>query len=238
MSDDTPAPTEARPSTPNSRHNRTVILGVNERIGTLVRLLRAQGRELVVVSANAKRFARDLSDVEVIHGDFIDRRNIKRARIQDAEAVIILAETVNKKPRDADARSVVATLAVEAAFPEVRTVVEALSEDTAYHLRNAGVDEIIVSGELTADILAFSTTHPDYGNHLEVLLRFAHQNRIVTAPVRERLVGKKFAEANLTMIRERKILLGVRPEGRADRESLDPDRTLRDKDILVYIDIL
>ena len=219
---------------------RTVILGVNERIATLIGLLREQGRELVVVTEHSNLYARELEGVDIIDGDFIYERNLEAAKIKTAEAVIILAETVNAKPKDADARSVVATLSVESMHPDARTVVEALSEDTAFHLRNAGVDEIIVSGELTADILAFSTTHSQYSDHLEVLLRFAHKNRIdeLTLRPEDRLVGKSYAAANAIMTRERKILLGVREKGHEHRQNLDPDRILRAKDVLVYIDIL
>lgn len=219
---------------------RAVILGVNQRIKTLIDLLKEQNREVLVVSEHIRKYREELEGVDTLQGDFIDHKNLKRANLQSAETVIILAETIGHKPHDADARSVVATLSVEQMHPEARTVVEALSEDTAYHLRNAGVDEIIVSGELTADILAFSTNHSNYSTHLSILLRFAHRNRIVTAAVKDRLVKKTFAEAGLILAKERKILLGARRRGtsRTQDESTDPTRVLQSTDEIVYIDIL
>ncbi len=217
---------------------RTVILGVNERIGQLVQLLRDQGQEIVVVSNHVERFSRALDGVAQIAGDFIDPHVLRQAEVASAQSVVILAETIGHRMQDADARSVVATLSVERQNPEVRTVVEALSEDTAFHLRNAGVDEIIVSGELTADILAFSTTTSEYSQYLGVLLKFAHENRVVTAPVRERLVGKSLQALVRLLSEERKVLLGVRPSGGSGRASLDPERIVTPGDELVYIDIL
>ncbi len=228
-------PTQTGKTTPKGH---AVILGINARIRTLTRLLREQGREVVIVTQNAEAFAEELEDIEVVDGDFLDRKNLIEARVEKADTVIILAETINHKPHDADARSVVATLAAESLNPNARTIVEALSEDAAYHLRNADVDEIIVSGELTADILAFSTNHPSYSNHLGVLLRFAYRNRIVSAPVKERLRNKPLKEANLILAQERKILMGVRTGGKSRNETLDPMHVLQEGDEIVYIDIL
>ena len=74
--------------------------------------------------------------------------------------------------------------------------------------------------------------------YLGVLLKFAHENRVVTAPVRERLAGKSLQALVRLLSEERKVLLSVRPAGSSGRASLDPERVVAAGDELVYIDIL
>jgi len=217
---------------------RIVILGANERLPTLLNLFRAQDVRLLVVLEGIDLYRKNLASVDVIEGDFLDPKILAQANLEHCDAVIILADTHNNTPQDADARSVVATLSVERINSDVRTIVEVFSDDTAYHLRNAGVDEVIQSGELTADILAFSTTHPNYSKHLKTLLHFAYKNRVVTASASERLQGKPVSEISHILARDRKVLLGVRIRGRADRISLDPSRVVTDRDEMIYVHIL
>ena len=66
-----------------------------------------------------------------------------KSKIEVAINVIILVDTHNRKPSDAD-RSVPAALTVEKVRPEVDTVVDTISADTVY-LENAKVDTIIQS---------------------------------------------------------------------------------------------
>jgi len=216
---------------------KVIILGVNSRVENLICLLHEQGYTILVISEHAEQYSKALKDVDVVHADFLERRVLQQAGIEDSFAVIILAEIINNLPQDADARSVVATLSVESINPAVKTVVEVLSGDTAFHLRNANVDEIIQSGSLTADILAFSTNHANFSQHLGILLRYAHKNEIKTGPIKERFVGKTLGQIVLLMAANRKILLGIRPKDENYRETLDPDHLVKASEEMIYIDM-
>lgn len=231
---------EKNNTAPSTEPQRVVILGVNERIYKLIELLHEQQKHITVVALDFSHYGSVAGDpdVHIIEGDFLDPKLLTRAKVEQAAAVIILTDTQQHSPQDADARSVVATLSVERINSDVKTVVEVHSDETAFHLENANVDEIIQSGDLTADILAFSTNHPNYSNHLETLLRFTYKNHIVTAPVRERLLAKTISEVTSILARERKILLGVRVKGDRKRETLDPSYALESEDEMVYVDIL
>ena len=216
-----------------------VILGVNHRLPELINLLEKEGYSLTVISRYVSEYQEEFAHrADFVESDFLDRDVFLKHNISQSFAVLILAEARGLSARDTDARSVVATLSVESMNSEVRTIVEVLTDDSEYHLRNAGVDEIIKSGSLTADILAFSTNHDNFSKHLNLLLRFAHKNRIEIAPVTERYVGKELRKVVHLMASTRKILLTVRPEGNKDRETLDPVYVLNEADQLVYIDML
>ena len=222
----------------NDKKKRTIIFGVNNRIGDLVSLLKEENISILVISRYVDQFLNELKGVETLNGDFLNKRILEQADIYNSDSVIILAETIGNSNSDVDARSVVATLTVESIQPNTRTVVEVLSKETSYHLRNANVDEIIESGKMTADMLAFSTTHSDFSNHLASLLRYAHKKRIVLTNVNEQMVNKNLSKVSSMYARERKIVLGVRIHGRAYNETLNPNYVIQRDDVLVYIDML
>ena len=222
----------------NDKRKRIIILGVNNRIGDLVSLLKEENSSILVISRYVDQFPNELKGVETLNGDFLNKKMLEQADISNSDSVIILAETIGNSNSDVDARSVVATLTVESIQPNTRTVVEVLSKETSYHLRNANVDEIIESGKMTADMLAFSTTHSDFSNHLATLLRYTHKKRIVLANVNEHIINKNVSKVSSMFARERKIVLGVRIDGSTYNETLNPNYVIQSDDVLVYIDML
>ena len=216
--------------------DHAVILGVNDKLDKIVDILMAQGKRVVVITDDIDRVKQyPENKASIIEGDFILPAILAKARIEYAATAIILSDTNKRTSQDADARSVMATLAVEKIKPEIRTVVEAGNENTAYHLKNAGVDEIILSGDLTAEMLAYSTNHESYSENLGTLMRFVHANRIARIGVPERFWGKKVAEASTTLALERKVLLAIIIK---DKETLDPMLKLSEKHEMLYIEIL
>lgn len=216
--------------------NHVIVLGVNEKLPRIVNLLLDMGHQVAIVTDDVDRVPQYPEHlVAIVEGDFVMEKTLEKARVEASSSAIILADIEGRTPRDADARSVLAALAIERIKPEVKTVVESLGIDTAFHLQSANVDDIIQSGGMTAEILAFSTDHAGYADHLKTLLRFVHQHRIVEDPVPQRLEGKTLYDIQGILANEQKILLGVR---RGGEDSLDPDLVLGRGDTLINIEIL
>jgi len=216
--------------------DHTVILGVNDKLKRVDNLLLEMNQRVVIVTQDVDRVPQYPEHlVAMIEGDFVEVSILERARVREAKTAIILADTHQRRMRDADARSVLAALAVEKMNPDINTVVEALSEDTTFHLENADVDDILQSGAITAEMLAFSSDHPGYAEHLQVLLRFVHQNRVVTFETPQRLVGKTLYDTQTLLAGEQRILLAVTRDG---EETLDPDLVLNADDTLTCVEIL
>ena len=216
--------------------NHTVILGVNDKLARVIHLLLEQDQRVVVVTENVDRVAQYPEHlVAIVEGDFLDERILEKARVAEATNAIILADTHDRSDEDADARSVLGALAVEKLKPEINTVVEAFASDTTYHLQSAGVDDIIESGALTAEMLAYSTDHAGYSNHLSILLRFVHKNRIVRNAIPNRLLGKRLHDVQMLLAAEQKILLSIERDGASH---LDPDLILEGDDEMVSIEII
>ena len=73
-----------------------------------------------------------------------------------ATAVVFPADRSN----EADMRSILAVMAIEAIAPDVRTVVEANNPTHVDHFRRANADEILVTSQLASRLLARSALYP------------------------------------------------------------------------------
>jgi voltage-gated potassium channel len=216
--------------------NHTVILGVNEKLPRIVNLLLDMGQRVVVVTENVDRVPQYPEHlVAVVEGDFLDEQILMKARVNHATNAIILTDLHNRRPKDADVRAILAALAVEKMKPEVNTVVEAISADTEFHLHHAKVDDVVQSGALTAEMLAFSTDHPGYSDNLHILLRFVHQNRVSITAAAAHQVGEKIFDLQIKMATEQKILLGIK---RGEEELMDAKTVVEEGDQIICVDIL
>lgn len=216
--------------------NHAIILGVNNKLPRIVEILLDRNQRVAIVTENVDRVPQYPEHlVAVIEGDFLLESILIKAKIDMATNVIILADTHNRKPSDADARSVLAALTVEKVRPEVDTVVEAISADTVFHLENAKVDTIIQSGALTSEMLAYSADYPKYSHHLHTLLRFVYKNNVLLAPVPSDFWGKELHEIQLMFVPDKKVVLGI---NRDNNEILDTSIILQEGDQFISIEIL
>jgi voltage-gated potassium channel len=76
-----------------------------------------------------------------------------RAGIRNADSAIILADE-GLSPWDADAKTILRTLAVKSTNPNCYVCVEVLKSENRQHFAHTDADELIVSGEITGALLA------------------------------------------------------------------------------------
>ena len=216
--------------------NHTVILGVNDKIGRLVELLLDMGHRLVIITDDMDRLPHYPEHLVVIlEGDFVSEKLLHKARIEEASYAIILADTEHRRSQEADARSILASMAIEKLHPEIVTVVEAMSDDAKFHLEHAAVNDIVSSGALTSEMLAFSVGHPGYSQNLYSLLRFVHQNRISSYPAAPSQIGRKMFELQIDLAMEQKIFIGIQRDG---EDIMRSDTIVQKDDILIVVEIL
>ena len=64
----------------NDKKKRTIILGVNNRIGDLVSLLKEENSSVLVISRYVDQFPNELKGVETLNGDFLNKKNAGTSR--------------------------------------------------------------------------------------------------------------------------------------------------------------
>ena len=92
-----------------------------------------------------------------VRGDTTSAEDLGRAGIAEAaSAVVFPSEPTN----EADMRSILTVMAIEAIAPEVRTVVEVNNPAHVEHMQRAKADEVLVTSRLASRLLARSALYP------------------------------------------------------------------------------
>jgi voltage-gated potassium channel len=132
-----------------------------------------------------------------IRGSVANEGDLKRANVEKAEAVILLAdESKGGDEGDIDARTVLAALNIRSLNPGIKMTAEILQPGNKHHLELAGVGEIYDANMMGGNLLAQSAVH--YG----VIGVVAE---IVTKKTEERVYKLKATEQMATMTVEQLV---------------------------------
>ena len=134
-----------------------VVCGWNTTARDLIEELRTDEyrAKVVVVHDSERNPAGD--GVYFVRGDITAEADLRRAGIEEAGSAIVFPATPTN---DADMRSILCVMAIEALAPQVRTVVEANNPAHVEHFRRAKADEVLVTSRLSAHLLARSALYP------------------------------------------------------------------------------
>ena len=137
--------------------DHVVVCGWNTTARDLIQELKSDAYKvkIVVVAPVDKNPAGD--GVYFVKGDPTEPDDLERAGIAHALAALIFPVDDSN---DADMRSILTVIAIESMAPQVRTVVEVNNPRHADHFRRARVNELLVSSQVGARLLARSALYP------------------------------------------------------------------------------
>ncbi len=135
-------------------------------------------------------------NLKFVHGDFTKENVLKRANIDFAKYIIILADTYGNRSFDeADDRTLHAVLTIKAITPDVKIFTEVVKQDKAKHLMRAGADTIIVNGEFNPVLITSSLVSPALPNFIrELIVNYTDTPKIQLIDVPRSFIGKPFKE--------------------------------------------
>jgi len=164
-------------------------------------LLRAQpdlepGRVLLVnaagEAANEELMAR-FSGLAYVHGDTVDPSVLRRAGVDRARRVVVLAdESAARSDQETDARTVMTVMNVESLAPEVYTCAEVLGRTFVEQLRVTRCDEVVLSRGHARAMLLSASAATGLSPLVERLL--TPGAGLATVPVPDAFVGRPFGE--------------------------------------------
>lgn len=167
---------------------------------------------LVVLSKREDVSLAPLPRVHVVAADPTTPEGLQAAGVARARTCIVLAD--QNEGRDAngtDARTILIVLAVERLNPQVHTIAEILNEHNEFHLNNAGVDDVIVSGAFTGRMVAQVVRSPGVAQIYRDLFRPGGRSHFAEAPLPRDLIGRSCADiAAEFMRRELGVFVGFR----------------------------
>jgi len=134
-------------------------------------------------------------DLRFVRGDFSSEKTLRRAALSSARAAIVLSDTSGRNTlANADERTILAALAVNALNPDIVITAELVNPDNEGHLHRANVDDILVYGEFNGFLLSTATVSPAIPRVTKQLLSFSSRSHLKQVGVPPGFVGRSFAE--------------------------------------------
>jgi len=133
-------------------------------------------RDVVLVNELAEEQAAEIlarhkgRSVRFVRGDPASEAALARANVREARAAIVVADSASGSASPSDDRTTLVTLTLKSLRPELRVTVEALDIKSEPHLRRAGADDIVISGEFNGFLLSSAAVAPGISQVVRPLL--------------------------------------------------------------------
>src|SRR5687767_2191921 len=149
--------------------------------------------------------------VYFVNGDITNAEDLRRAGIEEAMAAIICPADGGN---DADMRSILCVLAIEAIAPAVRTVVEVNNPGHVDHFHRANVDEVVVTSRIASRLLARTSLYPGLAEIVTDIVSGGKGSELYRVGIPDECVGLSLDELSARLRSDHNAtLLGVNREG-------------------------
>ena len=150
------------------------------------------------------------SNIRFVSGDFTLEATLRRAAVDKASAAIILADTGSESTAKPDDRTLLATLTIKSLSNDIEVCAELLDSANEEHLRRAGADQLVLSGEFNGFLLSSAVISPGIAQAIREIMHIREGSSLQRVPVPKDIVGKTFNEAVVEFLkRNGSILIGV-----------------------------
>ncbi len=143
-------------------------------------------------------------DAYFVRGDPTNEETLQRAGIDRAAAAIVFPVDGSD---EADMKSILVALAVEAINPSVRTIVEVNNPKHVAHFERTHVDEVVVTTRLASHLLARSAMYPGLTSVVADLVSGGDGSELYRVEFPDGYVGITFDEAGTRLRAEHRATL-------------------------------
>lgn len=139
-------------------------------------LLSASRPQVVIINEFSEEVMSELIrrhrgvDIAFVHGDAAIEAVLDRANARHAQSAIVLADTSNRAGLASDERTTLVTLAIKSLRANIKVTAEALDLRSETHLRRAGADDVVITGEFNGFLLSGAATTPGLSEVVRSLL--------------------------------------------------------------------
>jgi len=145
--------------------------------------------------------------IRFVRDDFTRIATLRRVGLERAAVALIVNDlSGGRNPHDADARTVLAALTIEKLHPDITSCAELSSSESEPHLRLGGINQVVLSGELSGSLMAQAAIDAGQARIFQNLLHPSQGSRIQTVRIPADWLGQAFqqilerARANLGVI--------------------------------------
>lgn len=201
---------------PVTVNQHLLICGWNYKAKEIVEEIRADDmartKPLVVIADLPEKPLED-DNLYFVSG-VITKETLEKANAQAAEGAIVLSdEKVEVHTRDA--KTILDTLTIKSAYPDIYTSVELVDPKNIEHCRLAKADEIIVSGELSTNLLVRASLDHGVTQIITELVSSRFGNEIYKTVPPAACIGQSFLDV-LTQLKTDKDIIVLAVESQKE----------------------
>jgi voltage-gated potassium channel len=166
-----------------------------------------------------------------VRGPYLNEATLMRANAKQAQVAIVLINYGLDSLAKSDDMAVLAVLALRDMCPRMRIIAECFASSNRSHLRRAGADGVVVSGDLDGYMLTAAALEPGLDSSIKDALSFESGSDMWTVPIPQSFIGRTYRELARQWLDEKCwIVIGLVHEERAlsiedvlsgDRSSID-----------------
>lgn len=193
----------------------------NDMKDILLDILRVSGdlssdQLLIVSNVDSERIEElkevdNLTGLKFVRGDYFAEASLRRANLDAARKVLILADTLESQAvSEVDSKTVMTVLTIKAISRDVYVTAEVLDKKFESYLKQAMCDEILFSRDFSRQMLA-NTSATNGMSHIiyDLLTQSGGTSRLSTEPVPPETVNKTYGDLKLHFQSAERVLLGV-----------------------------
>ena len=198
------------------KRNHIVICGWNETVETMLNAFSEKSIEdlIVLIGDFQPDFFTDLEaryptlNLAYIRGDYTQNEILNRANVKFSKHVIVLPDA-NLALQSADDRSIIVANTIKFISKDIHLTVQLINIQNKPHLKQIGVDNIVIFKELGGYLIANNVLNNHYISFYNHLVHSRDHN-ITNHRIPQSFVGKKYSElVEYFYAEEHIVLLGL-----------------------------
>ena len=143
-------------------------------------------------------------------GDFTSEQVLEKANLEVAETVIIIPSDISDSIHNPDDKTILAALTIKGLEPNIRLIAYLHDRENLTHIKRANADEVVISDDFGAYMLASHVMNPGIPQTVNRLLDNVSKNRFKRVDIPSEFIGKPFDNLfNHFRKKNNSILVGV-----------------------------
>jgi len=130
--------------------------------------------------------------IHYVAGDFTQETILERANLRKANTVVIIPNEINAQTVNADEKTIFATLTIKSLEPNVRVVAYLTDRDNLTHIKRANADEVVISDDFGAFMLASHVMDPGIRQAVNRLMDSQSRSHFTRVDIPSEFVGKSY----------------------------------------------
>ena len=182
--------------------NHIILCGWNRNadkiIDSIQYLSEGRRKDLVLINdldeETATRLKTRYRDIHLhfVAGDYTSEQILQRASLEEADTIIIIPSDVDGTIQNPDEKTILATLTIKGLEPNKRLIAYLYSRENLAHIKRANADEVVISDDFGAFMLASHVMDPGIPQILNRLLDNVSENRFKRVDIPNEFVVQSF----------------------------------------------